>query len=308
MATCYASPNTTCSTAVWPTCGYSWLLQTPVVLLWGVWLMGGGRLLLYYQYAARGLHFNATTVHDPLAQGKAIALSQRKAPTTSRRRLQRYMKLGAMWAEWPSLSGRLPNNIRALTFSSAMYASLVVLAFIGASAPITDLYYALTPLPLLWLTVWRLNNRRALQFHIPDKSILGLLSDATSSTSRAVGTIAALYMDPSKLHPSDLAAVVNYIEKIAQGKDLYTRVYALRILWFLHLESFCKQRSVIGEMRREMTIFPELFVKDRDNIDRTSLPRRAGLSLDKAIKLGRRHTLRDAGQRISSSVTDLHGS
>ncbi|KDO23132.1 hypothetical protein SPRG_09940, partial [Saprolegnia parasitica CBS 223.65] len=133
-------------------------------------------------------------------------------------------------------SGRLPNNIRALTFSSAMYASLIVLAFIGASAPITDLYYALTPLPLLWLTVWRLNNRRALQFHIPDKSILGLLSDASSSTSRAVGTIAALYMDPSKLHPSDLAAVVNGIEKIAQGKELHTRVYALRILWFLHLE------------------------------------------------------------------------
>ncbi|EQC39954.1 hypothetical protein SDRG_02609 [Saprolegnia diclina VS20] len=509
---CYVAVNATCAKAAWSACGYGWLLPTPVASLWCFWLLGGGQRLLHVRTSDSGLEFDVTKIHDPLAQGKAVALSQRKSSTTSRRRLQRYMKLGAMWAEWPSLShtpltiafkvaggppwlnplyfslnfpyeasnvvlvllcttavlllwlgkritpicdlwrkkylypmvfdvlyipltstlvrlatcpdgyvqfvlpggatcacidhfgyfwgiglsgfvalylsalhyklyteplattmdfrfqtsfqiimvmartlnpivsmlvsqldiehhpaigsgialgfllcmtllfcynykvqpcigsGRLPNNIRALTFSSAMYASLCVLAFVGASAPIRHLYYALTPLPLLWLGVWRLNNRRALQFHIPDKSILGLLSDASSSASRAVGTIAALYMDPSKLHATQLAAVVDSIEKIAQGKELRTRVHALRILWFLHLKSFCKQRSVVGELRQDMIVPPELFLKDKDNKDRSSLPRRAGTSVDKAIKLRRHHTQRDAAQRTSSSVTDLHSS
>ncbi|OQR94361.1 hypothetical protein ACHHYP_01448 [Achlya hypogyna] len=515
MKGCFWAANGTCAKDYWPYCGYDWLISVPLALLWSVWFFYGLMRLRQASRTALGLQFDVAKIHDPLAQGMAIALSQRKSATTQRRRFQRYMKLGAMWAEWPTLtytpltigfkvagapswlqplyfslnfplevmnlslavlsccsilvlrhcrfrsqsrdywlkkyvypvtfdvlyipltstfvrlatcpegyprialpgggtcdcvdrfgifwalgftgfvalyvaalhykmhieplattmdfrfqtsfqiimvmartlnpivsmlvselnlrqhqatgiliafgffgcmgflftynhkvqpcigSGRLPNNIRALTFSSAMYSTVATFAFVVRPTAIVNLYYSLVPLPVLWIIMWRRNDRRATQFHIADKSILGLLCDS-SPQSKAVGTIAALYMDPAKLHPNDYCALVTQIGEIAKPTrthDLVTRIYALRILWFCHIHSFRKQKRVIGEADKSAAIPFKLFFKDVENATRKAPKPRTTESPAKhkiCTKIHRIHHIKEASNQGTSSTSDLH--
>ena len=102
----------------------------------------------------------------------------------------------------------------------------------------TSLYFALTPLPLLWVLAWRHNTRRALHYHIPQLSILDLLCEP-SPQAKTVGTIAALYVDATKLHPLELDAILAQLTRLAKRsrtKELLCRAYAIRILWFAHIK------------------------------------------------------------------------
>ncbi|KDO25801.1 hypothetical protein SPRG_08744 [Saprolegnia parasitica CBS 223.65] len=467
----WASSNGSgCHKTDWPACGYDWLVSVPVGVLWLVWLIYGGTRLLQ---TLSGFHFDAATIHDPIAQGMAIALSQRKSESRRRPRFQRYMKLGAMWAEWPSFmytpltialkatgaeryvsplasslnlpteawnlgvvvfcgsvvlvlrvgasarnqtkwlrryayplvfdtlyiplvatlvrlgtcptefshialpngatcdcvdafgffwaagltgflllyasalyykmhieplattmdfrfqpsfqiimvmartlnpilsmlvsdldlrarrgiallmglgflccfvlllvytyttqpcigSGLLPNNIRFLSFSSAVYTTLVVLVVLVANADTTSLYIALTPLPLLWVLAWRHNTRRALHYHIPQQSILDLLCEP-SPQAKTVGAIAALYVDATKLHPLELEPILAQLTRLAKrsrNKELLCRAFAIRILWFAHIKNFRKQKLCIGETQDDAVVPPKFWFKDVANPDR----------------------------------------
>ncbi|EQC29460.1 hypothetical protein SDRG_12708 [Saprolegnia diclina VS20] len=72
-------------------------------------------------------------------------------------------------------SGRVPNNIRVLSFSCAIYATLCGLMHLAVGGPHNNLYYALAALPGVGGLSWVINSRRARHFHIPDVSILTLL-------------------------------------------------------------------------------------------------------------------------------------
>ncbi|OQR94344.1 hypothetical protein ACHHYP_01450 [Achlya hypogyna] len=471
---CFWATSGACEKTNWAACGFSWLVSVPVWLLWGVWGLYGLGRLRQASMLSSGIQFDVAKIHDPLAQGVAVALAQRKTSSLQRPRFQRYMKLGAMWAEWPSLtytpltiglkaagsssflgsllvalntpyeivnlvlaiacafsilslrrchrvslkhevllkkyaypmtfdvfyiplvstfvrlttcphgyphitlpdgsscecidrfgvfwsvgfvgfvllytsalhykmyiepysatmdfrfqtsfqiimvmartlnpivsmlvsdwdlalhrrdailmavgflacisflfvynykaqpcigSGRIPNNIRALSFSSSIYTTVCVVGFLFVSAPVSQLYYSLAPLPLIWVAAWYGNDRRARNYHVPDLSIMELLRDY-STRCKTVGTIAALYMDPLKLHAVHYSAIIAQLENIckrSRSKELLCRAYALRTLWFCHIENFRKQKMAIGDDKKKTSMPPKLWFKDVENSDR----------------------------------------
>ncbi|KDO24728.1 hypothetical protein SPRG_10262 [Saprolegnia parasitica CBS 223.65] len=145
-------------------------------------------------------------------------------------------------------SGRVPNNLRAVSFSSSIYTSLCVLALVVTGSDITPLYYALTLLPVVWGLAWTLNNRRASLYNIPDLSILDLL-EHPSSQAHVVGAIAAFHVDVTKVNARDYASIYRRLEALAKGtkRDPLCRIYAIRTLWFCHVESYRFSDAVVGE-------------------------------------------------------------
>ncbi|KDO25800.1 hypothetical protein SPRG_08743 [Saprolegnia parasitica CBS 223.65] len=431
MAACFSSGSLPCTKADWPACGYAFVSDAPFAVLGVLWLGYGLVHLRRSGSAGSFLHSNVDAIHDPVAQGIAIALAQRKSDSRRRVRLQRYVKLLGMWAEWPSYtytplaiglqatgahglinpnlitfndyseslnvivavlsgsvllllrhwrrvqhepflrrfgyplvfdllyipfistctrlatcprgyvhlslpggatcdcldrfgifwavgfagflllyssalhykmyieptgttmefrfqrgfqvimvmartlnpilsmrandsvftqnhtitvlamlaflvgvlfllvysyriqpcigSGRIPNNIRVLSFASSLYTA---------------------PLPIVWLAAWNLNARRATHYHIPHLSILELLQ-MPSSQCKLVGTIAALHVDATK------------IAKFSRSGELLCRAYAIRVLWFCHIENFRKTKTCVGEMTPETAVPSKLWCKDR---------------------------------------------
>ncbi|RHY35104.1 hypothetical protein DYB32_000426 [Aphanomyces invadans] len=334
-----------CHKSDWSACGYDWLAKVPVGLVWLVWFFAGTYALSQFGT----LKFD-TSIHDPLGQGIAIALSQRKSTSVRRPWLLRYIKLCAIWAEWPTFtftpltiafkiskeesalrllnlnvdealevsrlnpivsilvillnvhiyparatpiacaflimvtylliysyktqpcigSGRIPNNIRVVSFSSSVYSSVCVFVFCVTGSSITSLYYSLVPLPLVWLTAWTINDRRAKLFYIPYRPIVDLLV-MSEARPQLAGVIAALYVDPMKIHAKDYTLIVARLYAIARSSDAepQSRMHALRTLWFLHCKNFRKTKGQFGEPEDEMlTLPPKLWLKDRENPDR----------------------------------------
>ncbi|OQS01368.1 hypothetical protein ACHHYP_01161 [Achlya hypogyna] len=101
---CFWADGQSCAKSDWPACGYNWLMGFPVGIVWLVWLLYGGHRLRSASATSGWFQFDVSKIHDPIAQGMAIALSQRRSSSSHRPRFQRYMKLCAMWAEWPSFS------------------------------------------------------------------------------------------------------------------------------------------------------------------------------------------------------------
>ncbi|OQS01360.1 hypothetical protein ACHHYP_01205, partial [Achlya hypogyna] len=448
MVQCFA--DVACTKGDWAACGYAWLYVVPVGVLWFVWIGVGLAMLIR---TGRRVQFDPGVVHDPLAQGIAIALAQRKSDTERRPRLLRYLKLCAMWAEWPLFtftplnialkstgnatpwsnmllmlsatseavnllialvcdearlmrfaypitfdvfyttivatflrlgtcppgydhialpggatceclsrygiywavgfagfvsiyssalyyktyieplattvdfrfqtsfqiimvmalnpivsmlvnamdlqqsptvavvitigllvcasfllfytfrtqpcigSGRIPNNIRVLSFSSAIYTSLCVLVLVPTQGSMWHLYYALIPLPLLWLSAWHINNRRALLYHIPDLSILELLKE-TSAQAVVVGAIAAFHVDVTRLPVRDYDALIIRLNALAKDSEPLCRIYAIRTLWFCHLENFRKSVRVVGEVAASAAVPDNWWRKDEANPER----------------------------------------
>ncbi|EQC25236.1 hypothetical protein SDRG_16891 [Saprolegnia diclina VS20] len=219
-------------------------------------------------------------------------------------------------------SGRVPNNIRTLTYSSAIYTTLCVLAFLlnPNSSHHTDshglLYYSLTPLPLVWVASWYINDRRARRYHIPDLSIADLLHEP-SAQANVVGAIAALYMDAAKVPQYDCEAIISRLDKFARSKsisDPMCRLYAIRTLWFCYIESFRKSKRCVGEPDDGDVVPHKLWLKDRNNPDRPiSLPRlsSAHVKLESRVKVSRAEDLQavvhevEHRNTISSSIWRL---
>ncbi|OQS00732.1 hypothetical protein ACHHYP_02819 [Achlya hypogyna] len=167
-------------------------------------------------------------------------------------------------------SGRFPNNIRVLSFSSSLYTTICVLAYFLSNMTLDHLYASLLPLPLVWASAWRTNSRRAALFDIPDLSILELLQQRTPQ-AKTVGTIAALHMDASKVRQADHEAIIFHLHGIAKHSMLGTplcRIYAIRTLWFCYIRNFRKGKGVVGEPNDNLVIPTKLWFKDRDNTDR----------------------------------------
>ncbi|OQR99490.1 hypothetical protein ACHHYP_20243 [Achlya hypogyna] len=179
-------------------------------------------------------------------------------------------------------SGREPNNIRILTFSSAFYTTLCALGVLSTTASLDTLLYSLIPLPVVWAGAWRINSRRATRFHIPKVSIQELLR-SESSNIKLVGTIAALYMNPKKVPDRDYDPIIVQLRRLAAtAPEPLCRIHALRTLWFCHIESFLDAPNpIVGDMKTAMT--GSLWLKDRANPDRP--PRRPAVSHRKRIKL-----------------------
>ncbi|OQR97040.1 hypothetical protein THRCLA_07101 [Thraustotheca clavata] len=455
-----------CLKSDWPACGYNWLINGPVSLFAIVWFLLGLFMLHRDGSIATAFRFSAARIHDPLAQGIAVAMAQRKYGALQQPRLLRYVKLCAMWAEWPTFtmtpltvaykvagtsgyleeisltfssiiegvelslaivcgsiilllhqckkdsiqgdtilrrfaypitfdalyiplvsnfvrlgtcpqgvqhipfpdgstcdcinrfgifwvvgllgflglyssslyykiadgnyngfslrnkfsnyyvnpilsilavglqledkktdaipitlsflvcvsfllqyayrtqpcigSGRIPNNIRVLSFSSSLYTTICVLIFLLTTASLDQLYYMLTPLPLVWLASWKTNDRRALLFYIPDLPILDLLQQR-ATRAKTVGAIAALYMDASKVRHADHEGIIFQLHDIAKhsmnGLPL-CRIYVIRTLWFCYIRNFRKGKSFVGEPNEKIIISNELWFKDKDNPDR----------------------------------------
>ncbi|OQS00733.1 hypothetical protein ACHHYP_02823 [Achlya hypogyna] len=170
-------------------------------------------------------------------------------------------------------SGRVPNNIRVLTFSSSTYTTFAVALVLIFDAPPNALYYLLLPLPGVWAAAWTLNHRRASLFYVPDLSIVELLHQR-SKQAKVVGAIAALHMDAARVRRIDHEAIVAQLLKIAKrsrSDELLCRTYAIRFLWFCHIENFRKTKKAVGEISDETAISPKLWCKDRDNSFRATL-------------------------------------
>ncbi|EQC41042.1 hypothetical protein, variant [Saprolegnia diclina VS20] len=162
-------------------------------------------------------------------------------------------------------SGRIPNNIRVLSFASSLYTACSVLCVLAENGDDNALYWSLLPLPLVWLTAWKINGRRATQYHIPHLTILELLQ-MPSPQSKLVGTIAALHVDAAKVRHRDHDAIISQllkIAKLARSGELLCRAYAIRILWFCHIENFRKTKTCVGELTPETAVPSKLWCKDR---------------------------------------------
>ncbi|RLO13392.1 hypothetical protein DYB28_000549 [Aphanomyces astaci] len=166
----------------------------------------------------------------------------------------------------PVISGRIPNNIRVVSFSSSVYSSVCVFLFCVTGTSISSLYYSLVPLPVVWLVAWTINDRRAKLFYIPYRPIVDLLV-MPEARPQLAGVIAALYADPMKIRSDDYLLIVTRLYSIARSSDAepQSRTHALRTLWFLH----CKAKGQFGEPEDEMQALPpKLWLKDRENPDR----------------------------------------
>ncbi|KDO24734.1 hypothetical protein SPRG_10268 [Saprolegnia parasitica CBS 223.65] len=169
-------------------------------------------------------------------------------------------------------SGRLPNNIRVLSFSSSLYTTLCVLGFLVAGGPPQHLHYSLGLLPLIWVTAWVVNSRRAAKFHIPSLTIVELLHDRTLQ-AKTVGAIAALHVNPLNIRANDYEAIIAMVHKtvkVARLRELHCRLYCARLLWFCHIESYRRAGTRVGEPKPELALVPGLWFKDASNDVRTS--------------------------------------
>ncbi|OQS00746.1 hypothetical protein ACHHYP_02822 [Achlya hypogyna] len=169
-------------------------------------------------------------------------------------------------------SGRIANNIRVLSFSSSSYTTLCVLGFLVSQSSITNLYVALSPLPIVWATAWSVNDRRARLFHIPRLTILELLQERATQ-AKTVGAIAALHANPVSIPEVDHEAIVSLLHKtvrLARTGELHCRLYAARLLWFCHIESFRKAKTVVGECGDDDALPPKLWFKDLHFYGRTA--------------------------------------
>ncbi|OQR99481.1 hypothetical protein ACHHYP_06017 [Achlya hypogyna] len=102
-AACYWNETRgSCYKADWKACGYAWLNVAPVGLFAAVWVGFGITLLRHHGFLLGLFQVDASSIHDRIAQGIAIALSQRKFGSVRQRQLQRYLKLCAMCSEWPT--------------------------------------------------------------------------------------------------------------------------------------------------------------------------------------------------------------
>ncbi|KDO24726.1 hypothetical protein SPRG_10260 [Saprolegnia parasitica CBS 223.65] len=169
-------------------------------------------------------------------------------------------------------SGRVPNNIRVLSFSCAIYATLCGLMYLAAGGPHDNLYYELAALPVVGILAWVINGRRARHFHIPDVSILTLL-ESPQPQVRVVGAIAAFYVDAAKLHPLDHEGILTRLRELASSDSHpLCRTYAIQTLWFCHIAGLRKNKRVIGELSEALVMPHKLWLKDKTNNDRP-LPR-----------------------------------
>ncbi|OQR99484.1 hypothetical protein ACHHYP_06014 [Achlya hypogyna] len=133
-------------------------------------------------------------------------------------------------------SGSSPNNLRVVTFSGAIYTTLVAICVLVVGAPLRTFLIALTPLPGVWYLAWHVNHQRARRFHVPNVSILELLQHPLPMT-KTVGAVAALYMNPAKVIQRDHERIVAQLRRLAATSDAPScRIYALRTLWFCHIE------------------------------------------------------------------------
>ncbi|KDO18802.1 hypothetical protein SPRG_15889 [Saprolegnia parasitica CBS 223.65] len=88
-----------CAVHHWDDCGYGWLRLAPIFLCLCLWVLLGVGMLRRHA-ALHGLfRSDAARVHEPIAQGVAIALSQRTYRSLRQQRFQRAVRLLAMWVE-----------------------------------------------------------------------------------------------------------------------------------------------------------------------------------------------------------------
>ncbi|OQR87291.1 hypothetical protein ACHHYP_09224 [Achlya hypogyna] len=180
-------------------------------------------------------------------------------------------------------SGSGPNNIRVVTFSSAVYTTLSSISVVIVDGSLRSLLLTLTPLPLVWVIAWHANHRRAERFHIPNISILGLLLHPSPAIAK-VGAVAALHMNPTNVISRDHKPIIDQLRHLAAtASDPSSRVYALRTLWFCVLKSFLDAGTpIVGEMTAPLP--RNVWKKDRSNLDRQG---RAVTQPSKRVKLVR---------------------
>ncbi|KAF0685784.1 Aste57867_22392 [Aphanomyces stellatus] len=167
-------------------------------------------------------------------------------------------------------SGRIPNNIRVVSFSSSVYTSLCVFVFCISGNHMSELYFSLVPLPLIWVVAWLVNDARAKLFYIPYLPITDLLA-MKEERPRMAGVIAALYVDPTKVHAEAHDTIIARLYAIARSTETepLSRTYALRTLWFFHAKSFRRSKGQFGEPDDcDKTLPPKLWFKDTENADR----------------------------------------
>ncbi|EQC26679.1 hypothetical protein SDRG_15517 [Saprolegnia diclina VS20] len=136
-----ANDTVACAVQHWDDCGYGWLRLAPILLCWCLWVLLGVGMLRRHAALHGVFRSDAARVHDPITQGIAIALSQRKYRSVRQQRFQRAVRLLAMWVEAAEfllapleLAFRITGHLHALeTIDSSIpwagEAGNVVLAF-----------------------------------------------------------------------------------------------------------------------------------------------------------------------------------
>lgn len=179
-------------------------------------------------------------------------------------------------------SGLVLNNIRVLAFSSSTYvglATLIVLLFNWTSETALIL---LIPLPILWISVWVFNTKRARKFHVPRINISELLRSSREHV-RIVGAIAALHVSAVKISEREQSKIIQNLTLMVvnSNKDPIVKMHAARTLWHLRFCTFRTTGHILMDRTTKDGFALQTWQKDvknnrtcRNNMSRVPLRRR----------------------------------
>ena len=152
-------------------------------------------------------------------------------------------------------SGLFVNNIRVLVFSSSTYVGLAtLLELLCAVTHKNDALLLLLPLPLVWISAWCINSKRAVKFHVPRASISNLLI-SNPYRVRVVGAIAALHLNATQVTSEEASRIILHLSQRLEDKkeESLVRIYVARTLWHLRFREF----AATGKVLLDKTHSPE---------------------------------------------------
>ncbi|KDO21339.1 hypothetical protein SPRG_13656 [Saprolegnia parasitica CBS 223.65] len=143
--------------------------------------------------------------------------------------------------------GLVPNNLRALSFATSCYTTLVSLVISmlqiarhpaeAGTAEWTVFFVAIGLYPAVAVTVWRWNRRRAVLFQVPNLSLL----DALQHESDRVRAIAAVTvtLETAERDADTLQAILLALnDTLWPPEAVFAPAYACQAMWFLWYSNF----------------------------------------------------------------------
>ena len=175
-------------------------------------------------------------------------------------------------------SGLIPNNIRALSFSSSAYLtlSIIIVGILKIIFPALDekVYYilmaVLSLLPMVWILAWKFNSKRAIIFHIPRCPISELL-DSNEERVVYTGTIAALHVLATNVSKKEAGKIILRLNSmlVSHRISAQLQIAVAQTLWHMR---FPVQKCVphvfydeVESEKRPDNNFFGLLYKDVDN-------------------------------------------
>ncbi|EQC39026.1 hypothetical protein SDRG_03978 [Saprolegnia diclina VS20] len=133
--------------------------------------------------------------------------------------------------------GYVPNNVRALSFATSCYTTVLLLLVSAQAEGSINRHIAVVAIvlyPLYALGIWRWNGKRAARYHVPNLSVFDGLShesDRVRAITAVTVTLQGRALDIDTVR-SLLFALTAIVRRPTTPKT-YAPVYACQALWFL---------------------------------------------------------------------------